>query len=119
MSTNIYILSINSLKTKVRNKFIPGVPGWLSLLSVSLSFGLGNDLRVREFEPHIRLHDDDMKPAWDSVSLSLCPSPAYCLILSKLINSHKKKKELVSSNVEGSQVLFSASNHPPKEPPLV
>ena len=44
----------------------------------TLDFGLGHDLTVREFKPHVE------EPAWDSVSLpsSLCPSP-FARALSK------------------------------------
>ena len=36
-----------------------------------LGFGLGHDLMVRECRPHVRLCDDSVEPAWDSVSLLL------------------------------------------------
>ena len=41
----------------------------------TLDFGLGHDLKVCEFEPHIWLCADSMEPAWDSFSLSLSLSP--------------------------------------------
>ena len=37
----------------------------------TLDFGSDHDLTVREFEPHIGLCADSVKPAWDSVSLPL------------------------------------------------
>ena len=42
---------------------------------------LVKDLTVREFEPRVGLCTDSTEPAWDSVSLSLCPSPALSLSL--------------------------------------
>ena len=47
-------------------------------------FGSGDDLMVPEFEPGVGLCADSMEPAWDSVSLPLCPSPAHSLSLSKI-----------------------------------
>ena len=41
----------------------------------TLDFGSGHDLTIREFEPHSRVCTDSTEPAWDSVSLSLDPSP--------------------------------------------
>ena len=32
-----------------------------------------------DFEPSIRLCADSMEPAWDSPSLSPCPSPAHAV----------------------------------------
>ena len=52
----------------------------------TLDFGSGHDLAVLGFEPHVRLCADSVKPAWDSVFLSLCLSPTW-LSLSK-INKH-------------------------------
>ena len=56
----------------------------------TLGFGLGHDLTVCEFEPHIRLHADSAEPAWDSPSPSLsAPPPHACthaLFLSLKIN---------------------------------
>ena len=40
-----------------------------------LDLGSGCDLTVYEFEPHVGLGADSTEPAWDFVSLSLCPSP--------------------------------------------
>ena len=48
----------------------------------TLDFGSGHDLTIRGFQAHLRLCADSVKPAWDSVSLSLCPSPALPLSLS-------------------------------------
>ena len=45
----------------------------------TLDFHLGHDLTVGEFKPRIGLHTDSMEPAWDSVSPSLCSSPAHAL----------------------------------------
>ena len=51
----------------------------------TLGFGSGHDLMVREFKPLIGLHAACAEPAWDSLSPSLCPSPALAcsLFLSK------------------------------------
>ena len=38
---------------------------------LTLRFGLGHDLMVREFELHVRLFADSAGPAWDPLSLSL------------------------------------------------
>ena len=52
-------------------------------------FGSGHDLMVSGFEPQVRLCADSSelraqssKPALDSVSPSLCPSPTHALSLS-------------------------------------
>ena len=37
----------------------------------TLGFGSGHDLTVRGFKLRVRLHADDVEPAWDSLSLSL------------------------------------------------
>ena len=50
---------------------------------LTLDFSSGHDLTVCEFEPCIGLYADRVDPAWDSLSLSLCPSPAHaCSLLS-------------------------------------
>ena len=50
---------------------------------LTLDFGSGHDITVREFEPHMRLCADGADPALDSVSLSLSPSPlSVCLSVS-------------------------------------
>ena len=38
---------------------------------LTLDFGSGHDLTVRELEPHIRSCADSVEPAWDSLSLSI------------------------------------------------
>ena len=50
----------------------------------TLHLGSGHDLTVREFESHMGLCVDSMEPAWDTLSLFLCPS----LSLSLKINKH-------------------------------
>ena len=45
-------------------------------------FHSGYDLTVRGTEPRVRLCADRVEPAWDSLPLSLCPSPAPALSLS-------------------------------------
>ena len=37
---------------------------------LTLDFGSGHDLIVREFEPYIRLCADGVEPGWDSLSPS-------------------------------------------------
>ena len=43
----------------------------------TLDFGLGHDLMVSEIEPQGGLCTDSMELAWDSLFLSLCPSPDH------------------------------------------
>ena len=52
---------------------------------LTLDFGSGRDLMVREFKPHVGLRAVSAEPAWDSLSLplSLWPSLSYTLSLSK------------------------------------
>ena len=45
-----------------------------SVKRLTLDLGSGHDLTVREFEPRVGLCADSAEPAWDSLSLSLCPS---------------------------------------------
>ena len=59
----------------------------------TLGFGLGHDIRVSEFEPHIGLCTDNVEPAWDSLFLSLSLLPPS-LSQNKQINlkkSHEKR----------------------------
>ena len=42
----------------------------------TLDFGSGHDFVVCEFEPLVGLCADSVEPPWDSLSLSLCLSPA-------------------------------------------
>ena len=54
-----------------------------SLKHLTLDFSSGHDLTVCEFKPHVRqLCIGSVEPAWDSLSLSLCPSPTHFLFLS-------------------------------------
>ena len=53
-------------------------------------FGSGDDLRVRGFEPRVRLCADSTEPAWDSLSLSLCPFHAFSLSLSLSLSLKNK-----------------------------
>ena len=48
---------------------------------LTLDLGSGHDLTVREFKPRAGLCTDGVEPAWESVSLSLGPSPACALSL--------------------------------------
>ena len=70
---------------------------------MTLDFGSGHDLTVREFEPHIGLRTDSVEPAWDSLSPSLPlsrPTPPR----NEYINLKKKKKDS----------LFSRQQTPPE-----
>ena len=68
-----------------------------SVERLTLDFGSGHDLIVREIEPHIRFHADGAEPAWDSLSPSLSAPPllalsvslSLCLSLSKEVNFKK------------------------------
>ena len=44
-----------------------------------------------EIEPHIRLYVDSVEPAWDSLSLSLWPSPTHTVFVSLKINKYTEK----------------------------
>ena len=65
-----------------------------SVKRVTLDFGSGQDLTVRELEPRTGLCAGSAKPAWASVSVPLCPSSAHahCLTLSLSINKLKRKE---------------------------
>ena len=61
---------------------------------LTLDFGSGHDLMIREFEPHMGLCADSAEPTWHS--LSLCISPVHALPLSlKIIKLEKKKVALL------------------------
>ena len=53
----------------------------------TLDFHSGYDLRVCGFKPVSGLCTDIAEPAWESLSLSLCPSPTRSLSLSVKINT--------------------------------
>ena len=74
-----------------------------SVKCLTLDFSSGHDLTILEFEPQVGLCTNSPQPAWDSVSPSLCPSPAgtLSLSLSKYINL-KKKYEVASEYLEVS-----------------
>ena len=57
---------------------------WVTLMveRLTLGFGSGHDLTVREFEPRVRLCADSGEPAWDSLSLPLSAPPPLALSLS-------------------------------------
>ena len=42
----------------------------------------GHDLKVHEFEAHLRIQADSEEPAWDSLSLSLSAPPSLAVSLS-------------------------------------
>ena len=58
----------NEIPSKLLKGQDSGTPAWLSQLSVQLDFRSGNDLTIREFEPHIWPHADSTESAWDSLS---------------------------------------------------
>ena len=60
-----------------------GARGAQSVEHRTLGFSSGHDLTVCEFESCVGLCADGADPAWDSLSLSLCPTPARTLSLSK------------------------------------
>ena len=43
----------------------------------TFDLGSGHDLTACEIEPQVGLNADSMEPAWDPLSLVLCPSPAH------------------------------------------
>ena len=59
----------------------------------TLAFGSGHDLMVHETEHHMGLCVDSTDTAWDSLSLSLCPSHSCALPLSQ--NKLKKKSKML------------------------
>ena len=60
----------------------------------TLDFGSGHDLLVRGIEPLVGLCADSVEAAWDSVSSSLCPSPAHTLFPPLKINTQTFFKKL-------------------------
>ena len=48
-----------------------------SVKCLTLGFGSGRDLTVREFAPCLGLRTDIAEPAWDSVSPSLSTPPMF------------------------------------------
>ena len=69
--------------------------------------GFGMISRFRGFEPRVRLCADSAEPAWDSLSLSLCPSPAYAVSLSLKIN------KLFFFNIGCSDLVLAGSSLSP------
>ena len=53
---------------------------------LTLDFGSGHDLWVREIEPCVQLYADSTEPAWDSLSPSLTAPPLLILSLSLSIS---------------------------------
>ena len=54
-----------------------------SVKGPTVGFGSGHELMVPGFEPHVGLRAEGVEPAWDSLSIFLCPSPAHSLFLSQ------------------------------------
>ena len=65
-----------------------------SVKCLTLDFSADHGHVVCGIKPHVGLHADSMDPTWDSLSLSLCPSP----VLSLKINKHFFKKIVFSAN---------------------
>ena len=63
--------------------------GAQSVRQPTLDFDSGHDLTVCGIEPCLELCTDNTEPAWDSLSLSLCPSPAGSLPLSLSLSQNK------------------------------
>ena len=61
------------LRTSLKKAWFRGA--WVAQLveCPTCGFGTGHDLPVRGIEPHVGIHADSTEPAWDSLSLSLCP----------------------------------------------
>ena len=61
-----------------------GAPGWLSQLNVQLLI-LAQVMTLQFVGSSLESDSvpDSVEPAWDPFSLSLCPSPAHALSLSK------------------------------------
>ena len=61
-----------------------------SVKQLTLDFGSGHDLMVREFEPHIRLSAVSTEPAWDPLSPSLSAPPPLMLFLKINLKAFEK-----------------------------
>ena len=63
---------------KTNKKKPPGLWGtWVaqSVKQPTVESGSDHDLTVHGIKPRVRLCTDSMEPAWDSLPVSLCPSP--------------------------------------------
>ena len=82
---------------------------WMAQLvkCLTLGFGSGHDLTVREFEPCIGFCVVSAKPAWDSLSpcLSLHLSHLLSLSLSKWINKLKDKGNIFKCEIDFDNTL--------------
>ena len=83
-----------------------------SVKPLSLGFGSGHDLVVHGIEPQVRLCTDSMEPAWDSLSLSLCPSPLVLSLSQKYINIFYKVMAVNKMIIQmlSSKYLFSVKS---------
>ena len=77
-------------------------PGWLSRLSIQLSFGSGHDLTAFVGQ-HIRLQHGGCLGS--SLSLSSCPSPTHAVSVSLKINKLKKNFFLSEHLIWSSDTL--------------
>ena len=78
-----------------------------SVKHLTLDFGSGHDLTVREFVPH--LGSDHMEPAWDSLSLALSAPPLLSLSLSLKINNFfnpKKISKVIVANFSPRSTIY-------------
>ena len=72
-----------------------------SVERLTFDFGSGHDLTVCGFKPWVRLCADSADPAWDSLSLSLCPSCVLSLSLSLSLKTNLKKKKKTHAHQSG------------------
>ena len=54
----------------------------------TLDFGSGHDLMIREFQSHVGLCTDSVKPAWDSFSPSFSAPPLHSLKINKILKMY-------------------------------
>ena len=57
-----------------------------------LGFSSGHDLTICGMESHVELQNDNVEPAWDSLSLPLCLSPAHSQLLTCVHSLSLKNK---------------------------
>ena len=68
----------------------------------------GHDLMVGEFEPRVRLYADSVKPAWDSLSVSLSLPPS--LNLSASLTKINKLKKMIKSIKNKTTVVIMVTD---------
>ena len=80
-----------------------------SVECLTLDLGSGRDLTVRDFESCVVLSAGSVEPAWDSLSLSLCLSPALSLSLIKEINLRSYNLVSLSRNTAAVSSAIKAA----------